>query len=366
MQNNMVVLNQSIGKNYALYHGDSCEVLKGIPDNSIHYTITSPPFSSLYTYSASDRDMGNCKGDDEFFEHFRFLVSELYRVTKPGRLVSLHCMNLPSTIQHQGYIGVRDFRGDLIKAFVNDEAHEFNNIIDRLKYRLWLAIQDKDNSRVENLTQTITGMETELSNHPGDFGFYYHSEVCIWKDPVVAMQRSKSIRLLHKQMTKDSAISGQALPDYVVTFRKPGKNDTPIQGELTDFIGDNPPRLTGDKTKDSINMWQIYADPVWDDINPSDTLQYRSAKENNQERHISPLQLSVIKRCLQLWSLPGEKILEPFAGIGSTPYCAVEMGRQAIGCELKKSYFDCAVTNLKSIESQVSQPNLLDMMGFSL
>lgn len=358
------VLNQSVGKNYVLYHGDSCEVLKGIPDNSIHYTITSPPFSSLYTYSASDRDMGNCRDDKEFFDHLHFLVQELYRVTKPGRLVSLHCMNLPSTIQHQGYIGIRDFRGSLIRAFINDEATEFYSVIDRLKFRMWQAIQDKDIDRVDKLTIAIANMEDELKNHPGDFGFYYHSEVCIWKDPVTAMQRTKSIGLLHKQLVKDSSLSRQGIPDYVVTFRKPGKNEIPIQGELTDFIGENPPSKSGDKVKDSINMWQRYADPVWDDINPSDTLQYKNAKENNSERHICPLQLQVIRRCLQLWSIPGEQILEPFMGIGSVPYCAVEMGRQATGCELKKSYFECAVNNLKSIEQQASQPNLLDMMGF--
>jgi DNA modification methylase len=360
----MQVLNQFVGKNYALYHGDSCEVLKGIPDNSIHYTITSPPFSSLYTYSASDRDMGNCKGDDEFFEHFRFLVSELYRVTKPGRLVSLHCMNLPSTIQHNGYIGIRDFRGDLIRAFVNDEAHEFNNIIDRLKYRLWIAIQDKDNSRVENLTQAITGMESELANYPGDFGFYYHSEVCIWKDPVTAMTRTKAIGLLHKQLVKDSSLSRQGIPDYVITFRKPGKNDIPINGELTNFAGDDLLKLSGDKTKDSIGIWQKYASPIWHDINPSDTLQYRSARENDGEKHVCPLQIQVIERCLQLWSLPGEKILEPFAGIGSVPYTAVKLKRYPVACELKKSYFNCMVNNLKDIEQQMAQPNLLDMMGF--
>lgn len=361
----MKVLNQSIGKNYAIYHGDSCEVLKGIPDNSIHYTITSPPFSSLYTYSASDRDMGNCKNDSEFFEHFRFLISELYRVTKPGRLVSLHCMNLPSTIQHNGYIGVRDFRGDLIRAFVNDEAYEFSSMLDRLKFRLWQAIQDKDNSRVDKLTQTIANMEDEIINHPGDFGFYYHSEVCIWKDPVIAMQRTKAIGLLHKQLVKDSAMSRQGIPDYVVTFRKPGKNDEPIQGELTEFIGDNPPHKTGNPTGDSINIWQRYADPVWDDINPSDTLQFRSVRENDGERHICPLQIQVIKRCLQLWSNPGDTILEPFMGIGSTPYCAVEMGRKAIGVELKQSYFDCSVNNMKAIETKLGQQSLLDMMGFS-
>jgi DNA modification methylase len=358
-------LNQQIGKNYALYHGDTCELIKAIPDNSIHYTITSPPFSSLYTYSASDRDMGNCKNDEEFFEHFRFLISELYRVTMPGRLVSLHCMNLPSTIQHQGYIGIRDFRGDLIRAFVNDEASEFYSMVDRLKFRLWQAIQDKDNARVDKLNATIAGMEDELRDHPSDYGFYFHSEVCIWKDPVTAMTRTKSIRLLHNAMVRDSSISGQGLPDYIITFRKPGKNPEPISGELTEFVGENPPKKKGNRRDDSIAIWQKYADPTWEDINMSDTLQFKNAKENEREKHVCPIQIPVVERCLQLWSNPGDKIFEPFAGIGTVPYCAVKHGRYGIGCELKASYFKEACKNLKQIEQEKSVPNLLDMMGFA-
>lgn len=311
----MKVLNQSIGKNYALYHGDSCEVLRGIPDNSIHYTITSPPFSSLYTYSASDRDMGNCKGDDEFFNHFQFLVEELLRVTVPGRLISLHCMNLPSTIQHNGYIGIRDFRGDLIRIFESK-------------------------------------------------GWIYHSEVCIWKDPVTAMQRTKAIGLLHKQVCKDSSISRQGIPDYFVTMRKPGKNPDPIRGEFEYFVGENPPKSTGNKTKDSINTWQRYASPVWMDINPSRTLSYQSARDNEDTRHICALQLDVIERGLQLWSLPDETVLDPFNGIGSSGYCAIKSKRKYIGCELKESYYNAAVNNLQRAEQETAQPNLLDMMGY--
>jgi hypothetical protein len=181
--------------------------------------------------------MGNCAGDDEFFKHFEFLVEELLRVTVPGRLISFHCMNLPSTIQHNGYIGIRDFRGDLIRIF-----------------------QSK--------------------------GWIYHSEVCIWKDPVIAMQRTKAIGLLHKQVCKDSSLSRQGIPDYLVTMRKPGKNPDPIEGEFHYFVGENPPKLSGNKTTDSINIWQRYASPVWMDINPSNTLQFRTAKESDQEKHI--------------------------------------------------------------------------------
>jgi DNA modification methylase len=313
----MQVLNQSIGKNYALYHGDSCEVLKGIPSNSIHYTITSPPFSSLYTYSASDRDLGNCSGDDAFFQHFEFLVEELLRVTVPGRLISLHCMNLPSTLQHNGYIGIRDFRGDLIRIF-----------------------QSK--------------------------GWIYHSEVCIWKDPVIAMQRTKAIGLLHKQAVKDSSLSRQGIPDYLVTMRKSGKNPDPIEGEFTYFVGENPPKPTGNKTTDSINIWQRYASPIWMDINPSNTLQFRTAKESDQEKHICPLQLDVIERGLQLWSLPGETVLDPFNGIGSSGYVALKAKRKYVGCELKESYYKLAVKNLDQAEVESVQPNLLDMMGYTV
>jgi DNA modification methylase len=302
----MKVIDQSIGDNYALYHGDSCEVLKAIPDNSIHYTITSPPFSSLYTYSASDRDMGNCSGDDEFFAHFQFLIKELYRITRPGRLLSLHCMNLPSTLTHQGYIGVRDFRGDLIRAFSGNQ---------------WI----------------------------------YHSEVCIWKDPVIAMQRTKAIGLLHKQVCKDSSISRQGIPDYLVTMRKPGNNEEPVSGKLEYFAGENPPNRSGDSTRDSINIWQRYASPVWMDINPSRTLQYTTAKDKNDERHISPLQLDVIERGIQLWTNPGETVLDPFNGIGSTGHVALSRNRKYIGVELKDTYYAIAKQNLYDVSSVAQQ-----------
>jgi len=232
-------------------------------------------------------------------------------------LISLHCMNLPSTIQHQGYVGLRDFRGDLIRIFESK-------------------------------------------------GWIYHSEVCIWKDPVTQMQRTKSLRLLHKTIVKDSSMSGQAIPDYLVTMRKPGKNPYPIEGEFTYYVGDNPPKMTGDKTRDSINIWQNYADPCWLDINPSDTLQFKSARDNEDGRHICCLQLQVIERGLQLWTNPGDTVLDCFNGIGSSGYVALRANRKYIGCELKESYYNAAVNNLKQAESESLQPNLLDMMGFSL
>jgi hypothetical protein len=259
--------------------------------------------------------MGNCKDVGQFSEHFRFLTTELHRVIMPGRLVSMHCMNLPSSKTRDGFIGIKDFRGDLIRL-----------------------------------------ME--------DAGFVYHSEVVIWKDPVIAMQRTKAIGLLHKQIVKDSAMSRQGIPDYVCTFRKLGENPEPVAGRFDEFVGEDAPVKTGDVTRTSIDIWQRYASPVWMDINPSDTLQYRSARDNNDERHVCPLQLDVIRRCLQLWTNPGDVVLDPFSGIGSTSYVALEMGRKAIGIELKKSYYDCSITNLTN-QSASKQGSLFDVMAIA-
>ena len=292
----MKVLNQEVNDKFSLYNGDSVEVLKGIPDNSIHYSIFSPPFASLYTYSNSDRDMGNSKTDDEFYEHFTFLVKELYRVTMPGRLLSFHCMNLPTSKVRDGVIGIKDFRGLLIRIFT-------------------------------------------------DAGWIYHSEVCIWKNPVTAMQRTKALGLLWKQLKKDSAMSRQGIPDFIVTMRKPG---------------DNPERVTHTDESFPCNVWQKYASPVWMDINQSDTLQRKSAREDKDEKHICPLQLEVIKRCIELWSNPNDIVLDPFAGIGSTPYVALCMGRRGLGVELKESYYNQAV---KNCNEALSMPVLHDLDG---
>ena len=288
------VLGQTIGENFAIYHGDSCEVIKGIPSESIDYSVFSPPFSSLYTYSNSDRDIGNVKNDDEFFAHFGFLISEIMRVMKPGRLVSMHCMLLPTSKERDGYIGLKDFRGDLIRAF-----------------------------------QAA--------------GFIFHSEVAIWKDPVTAMQRTKALGLLHKQIKKDSCMSRQGIPDYLITMRKPGENADPVTHTNETF---------------PVDMWQQYASPVWMDINPSDTLQYRSAREHDDERHICPLQLEVIRRAMELWSRPGDVVLSPFTGIGSEGYVALEKGRRFIGVELKRSYYEQAARNLMSVDAGPAQKDL--------
>lgn len=282
------------GKNWTLYLGDCVEEIQRIPDNTIHYSIFSPPFASLYTYSNSERDMGNCKGQDEFLTHFKFLVKELYRVIMPGRLLSFHCMNLPTTKTMHGYIGIEDFRGNLIRMF-----------------------QDE--------------------------GWIYHSEVCIWKDPVTAMQRTKALGLLHKTIRKDSSMCRQGIPDYLVTMRKPGENPEYISHTHEEF---------------PVSLWQKYASPVWMDINPSNTLQRISAREDADEKHICPLQLDVIERALMLWTNEKDTVLSPFAGIGSEGYQALKMGRKFIGFELKKSYYETAKNNLEMAEITNGQMEL--------
>jgi DNA modification methylase len=269
---------------WEMIEGDCVESIKQIESDSIHYSIFSPPFASLYTYTASDQDMGNCQNHEEFFQHIGFLIPEIYRVLIAGRLISFHCMNLPTSKERNGYIGISDFRGRLIREFQNA-------------------------------------------------GFIYHSEVVIWKDPVTAMQRTKALGLLHKQLKKDSCMSRQGIPDYLVTMRKPG---------------DNPERVTHTNESFPVDVWQRYASPVWMDINPSDTLQRESAREHADERHICPLQLQVIQRALELWTNPDDLVLDPFAGIGSTGYQALKMERRFIGMELKRSYFDQSCLNLKA------------------
>lgn len=310
----MEVLNQKIGENYAVYNADTVEVAKSLPSESVDFSVFSPPFSSLYTYSNSDRDMGNVKSDAEFWEQYRYLIAEQFRVMKPGRNIAIHCMNLPSSKQNDGFIGIKDFRGDIIREYQKA-------------------------------------------------GFIYHSEVCIWKCPVVAMTRTKALGLLHKTIKKDSAMSRMGIPDYIVTMRKPGVNTRPVAGEFKYYVGDHPPagfikvdRHDGSHfwmpsdSNTSVDVWQKYASPVWDDINQTDTLNFREGRDSDDERHICPLQLDVIERCLQLWSIPGDVVWTPFMGIGSEVYMALKMGRKAIGAELKPSYFQLALRNIDQAE----------------
>lgn len=292
----MNVITQMINDRYAVYNADCVEVTKQIPDNSIHYTLFSPPFASLYTYSNSDRDMGNCKGDDEFVEHFKFLAKELYRITMPGRLLSFHCMDLPLLKSKDGVIGLKDFPAILRQIFE-------------------------------------------------ECGFIYHSRVTIWKNPVTEMQRTKALGLLHKQIRKDSSMSRQGMPDYVITMRKPGENP-----EMISHTHENFP----------VDTWQKYASPVWMDIRQSNTLQRTSARAEKDEKHICPLQLEVIQRCIELWTNPNDIVFDPFAGIGSVPYVALRMNRRGLGCELKESYYQQAKANLGTA---INEPTMSEVIG---
>lgn len=270
------------GEGYTVHLGDCVKWARRMEDNSIDYSVFSPPFADLFVYSNSDHDMGNCKDDAAFVAQLRYLIGELFRVLKPGRNVSFHCMNLPTTKMRQGFIGLRDFRGDLIRAFQ-------------------------------------------------DAGFIYHSEVCIWKDPVVAMQRTKALGLLHKTIRENSTMSRMGLPDYVVTMRKPGACDDRVKH------GDDLP----------VMMWQKYASPIWDDIDQGRTLNKLPARDENDEKHMCPLQLDVIERCIHLWTNPGDLVFSPFTGIGSEGYTAVKMGRRFVGTELKPQYWELACQNIE-------------------
>jgi superfamily II DNA or RNA helicase len=305
---------------YELHLGDNIELIKQLKDDSIGFSIFSPPFASLFTYTNSIRDMGNCRDKNDFLEHFRFLVTELHRVMMPGRLVAVHCMNLPMTLTHDGVMGVHDFRGDLIRLFQSEN-------------------------------------------------FIFHSEICIWKDPLVQAVRTKTLSLAHKQICKDSSRCAQGLPDYIVVMRKRGDNPIPIEHKhgLTEYIGDREFTNTNyhedqRKNKLSHEIWQKYASPVWFDIRQTRVLSTDIARDEKDEKHVCPLQLDTIERCLELWSAKGDVVLDPFSGIGSTVYSAVSMGRYGIGFELKESYWRQSIKNMEFLESREKQGDLLEMI----
>ena len=269
-------------EDYKLIHGDCVEEIKNIPDESISLSVFSPPFADLYCYSDSICDMGNSKDYKEFMEQFEYLIKDLYRVIMQGHNVAVHCIDLPIQKGREGFIGLRDFSNMIRESFEK-------------------------------------------------VGFIYHSRITIWKDPVIEMQRTKALGLLHKQIKKDSTMSRVGLPDYVLVFRKDGQRNNPVKCNI------------------SVDKWQKYASPVWLDINYSDTLQFRSGRDNDDEKHICPLQLPTIERLITLYSNEGETVFSPFAGIGSELYQAIKMNRKAIGIELKESYFDTAVKNLERV-----------------
>lgn len=309
--------DDAFGDGWHAMRGDCVERIKEVESGSVGYSIFSPPFASLYTYTDSPNDMGNCADDQEFFDHFRYLVPEIFRVLMPGRLVSMHCMDLPMTKGRDGEIGLRDFPGELIRLFESE-------------------------------------------------GFVFHSRVTIWKDPLVAMQRTKAIGLLHKQLCKDSAMSRQGIADYLITMRKPGTNPEPIAhgAGLGRWIGDPSHEPTALPTENAATnkygheVWQRYASPVWMDINPGRVLPYAGARDTKDERHICPLQLDVIERGVELWSNPGDLVFTPFAGVGSEMVVPIKAGRKAKGIELKGSYFDQLVLNCGRAERDASAVQL--------
>ena len=302
----MNVIDQYSTDRYTLINGDTTEIIKSIPDNSIGLSVFSPPFSSLYTYSNSDRDLGNSRNDEEFFTHFEFIVKELHRILMDGRIMAVHCMQIPAMKERDGYIGLKDFRGDLIRLFQK-------------------------------------------------CGFVYHGEVTVWKDPVVEMQRTKALGLLHKQIKKDSARTRMGLPDYVLFMRKDGDNTEPIEHTNETF----PVDLWQDYASP---VWQEYAAPVWWNIQQSNTLNRMFADEDS-ERHIAPLQLDVIERCIKLYSNEDDTVFTPFMGIGSEVYQAVKMGRKGVGIELKKEYYEQAKKNLQALDDVDNQINLFDYIS---
>ena len=301
----MKVLDQRRGRGWALYRGDCVEAAKGLPDDSVHLTLYSPPFSSLYTYSDSERDMGNCSGDEEFFEHYAHLLPEIFRATVPGRLTAVHCKQLVNYKGRDGTAGLRDFRGDIIRA------HQAA-------------------------------------------GWTYHSEVCIWTDPVLEMQRTKAHGLLYKQLRKDSSFSRQGLAEYVVVFRKWPINER-------EEARQEP--VTHDKEGLPLEVWQRYASPVWMDIRRTDVLNVQEAREDRDEKHICPLQLDVVERCVDLWTNPGDVILDPFAGLASVGYKALQSDRRFVGMELKESYFLKGARYLDGVENAPRQDSFLDALG---
>jgi DNA modification methylase len=291
-------------------------MIKDVPDNSVGLSVFSPPFADLFVYSSHVEDMGNCNDDKQFIEQFGFLAKELYRVIKSGRNVCIHCMDLPSQKGRHGYIGLRDFSGLILRLFES-------------------------------------------------VGFVYASRITIWKDPVTAMQRTKALGLLHKQIKKDATMSRVGIPDTILVFRKDGERVDPVAHygsyqEMINAIKENP--SLDESIEESrildVELWQKYASPIWMDINQSDTLNGRIARENEDEKHLCPLQLPVIQRLVHLYSNPGDTVLTPFMGIGSELYQSVLMKRKGIGFELKESYYDQAKKNLESAVIEANQAEL--------
>lgn len=296
MTDDTYLTDEAYGDNWTMLLGDSCERLSEVPDNSIGLSVMSPPFASLFTYSPLTRDLGNSSTRAEFIEHYGFIIRELLRVTLAGRVSCVHVQQLTTTKVTHGYSGLTDFRGDVIRAHI-------------------------------------------------DNGWQFHGEVTVNKDPQAQAIRTKAQALMFVTKNRDSAATRPALADYLLIFRKPGDNVVPIKNDVTN------------------EEWIEWAQPVWMDIKETNTLNVRVAREEADERHICPLQLDFIERCVRLWSNPGETVLSPFAGIGSEVYTAVKLGRRGFGIELKPSYWRTACENLSNLEDEMGTPTLLDAMA---
>jgi DNA modification methylase len=316
----MAVIEQIVTDKYAIYNGDCIEVLPSIKDKSIHLSVYSPPFADLYNYSSSDNDMSNCRSYEQFFEHYEFLVKEIYRVTLPGRLTVVHCIDLKKPGINSAY---NDFPGDIIRL------HE-------------------------------------------KIGFHYQARHCIWQEPLRIAIRTRALGLMHRQIVKDSSLCHAAGANYILAMRKHGENKIPIEHplglstyagirevpeDLLKFKGSSDPKTN----KLSHWIWQQYASAFWDDIHGGVVLPYKEAKDSEEEKHICPLQLQTIERCITLYSNPGEILLTPFMGVGSEVYCAVRNGRRAVGIELKPSYFRQAKQNIKHAEDQSEQVGIFEI-----
>jgi hypothetical protein len=303
----MAVNNQTVTDKYALYNGDCVEFMAALPDGRMDMALFSPPFADLYCYSDDDRDMGNCRTYEEFFTHFGYCIDHLARIMRPGRIVAVHCMELPMHKSHDGIIGIIDFPGDLVRAFCAR-------------------------------------------------GFAYHSRHVIWTDPLIAATRTKALGLMHKQLCKDSTMCRAGLQTYLLAFRAAGENVVPVAHPegLTKYCGSEDPGGSG--VKRSHHIWRAYASPVWMDIRQTHTLDARKARDPEDEKHVCPLQLDVIERACVLWSNPGEVVFTPFLGVGSEAYGAVANGRRAVGVELKPSYYEQAIKNLASLRVDVDMP----------
>lgn len=323
----MAVINQTITDRYALYHGDCIEAMRGLPDGSVHMSVYSPPFCGLYNYSSDERDLSNCRDYMEFFAHYEFVVREIHRLTMPGRITAVHCMDVPGTGNGETArmgcganvgTGLIDFPGDIIRL------HE-------------------------------------------RCGFRFTARRAIWKEPLGVRNRTMAKGLAHKQIVLDSTLTDVASADYLLTFRRTGDNPVPVSHPvgLMDYAGERimPPELQqwrghkGNQIENRFShwIWRQYASAFWDDIRIDRVLPFRESKDQDDERHVHPLQLDVIERAVVLWSNPGEVVLTPFMGVGSEVYGAVANGRRAIGAELKASYYRQAVRNCERAGNELEQ-----------